>query len=377
MGWTVLYIAFGLVALWLLGEVLLQYKARLRWRLLAFTGFIGVVVGVIVSSVIVIGVGAIAFAVGQTNVTLSFKRGFSTGWALGGKPGESRRRRARSSGAPAQPTLQVSGLEDVPLTGGTGQGTDDQGMFAGQGGYQGVQDGYAGQGTAYEANDGSLGQDPYQTQQQTYAGQDDGYAPQPGYAGQDGYARVDAAAVYAPQPMPDETGQYGVYSPDARAQQSDYPAYDAYGAANGNGSSDGNGNGNGYAYGDSYGQTYAGQDAYADPYAAYGDGQGQGQGQQAPYSDPYIGAQQYTAQYDPYEQLDPYGQPVYAPQQPYDGIQLDGQGQPLGQNPGQGYGETPPGGVWVPQQRGGELPPEQPPYPPYQQQGYDEQQYRY
>ncbi|MET7317817.1 hypothetical protein ABZX83_21070, partial [Streptomyces thermoviolaceus] len=31
MGWAVLYIAFGVVALWLLGEVLLQYKARLRW----------------------------------------------------------------------------------------------------------------------------------------------------------------------------------------------------------------------------------------------------------------------------------------------------------------------------------------------------------
>ncbi|CAM5566788.1 hypothetical protein SVIOM74S_02521 [Streptomyces violarus] len=29
MGWAVLYIAFGIVALWLLGEVLLQYKARL------------------------------------------------------------------------------------------------------------------------------------------------------------------------------------------------------------------------------------------------------------------------------------------------------------------------------------------------------------
>ena len=39
MGWTVLYIAFGVVALWMLGEVLLQYKARLRWRLLAFAGF--------------------------------------------------------------------------------------------------------------------------------------------------------------------------------------------------------------------------------------------------------------------------------------------------------------------------------------------------
>ena len=41
MGYTVLYIAFGIVALWLLGEVLLQYKARLRWRVLAFCGFLG------------------------------------------------------------------------------------------------------------------------------------------------------------------------------------------------------------------------------------------------------------------------------------------------------------------------------------------------
>lgn len=45
MGMTVLYIAFGFVALWLLAEVLMQYKARLRWRLLAFAGFVGVVAG--------------------------------------------------------------------------------------------------------------------------------------------------------------------------------------------------------------------------------------------------------------------------------------------------------------------------------------------
>lgn len=82
MGWTVLYIAFGVVALWLLGEVLLQYKARLRWRLLAFAGFVGVVAGVLMSNVLVIGVGAAAFAVGQTYVTLSFRRGFEAGWAV-------------------------------------------------------------------------------------------------------------------------------------------------------------------------------------------------------------------------------------------------------------------------------------------------------
>ena len=110
MGWTVLYIAFGIVALWLLGEVLLQYKARLRWRLLAFAGFLGVVVGVLIPSVLVIGLGAITFAVGQTYVTLSFRRGFSTGWALGGSPGASKRRKIKEPGH-QDPTLEVSDLE--------------------------------------------------------------------------------------------------------------------------------------------------------------------------------------------------------------------------------------------------------------------------
>ncbi|MCB5181379.1 hypothetical protein LG632_18575, partial [Streptomyces sp. SMC 277] len=79
MGMTVLYVAFGFVALWLLAEVLLQYKARLRWRLLAFAGFLGVVAGVVLPSVPVIAVGAGAFAVGQTLVTLSFRKGFVAG----------------------------------------------------------------------------------------------------------------------------------------------------------------------------------------------------------------------------------------------------------------------------------------------------------
>ena len=53
----------------------------------------------------VIVLGAIAFAVGQTYVTLSFRRGFSTGWALGGSPGESRRRKGgrRGRGPGTQP----------------------------------------------------------------------------------------------------------------------------------------------------------------------------------------------------------------------------------------------------------------------------------
>ncbi|MEV6649780.1 hypothetical protein [Streptomyces sp. NPDC051219] len=256
MGWTVLYIAFGFVALWLLGEVLLQYKARLRWRLLAFFGFLGVVVGVLLASVIVIGVGAIAFAIGQTYVTLSFRRGFSTGWAIGGSPGASRRR--RSGGEPTarpEPTLEVSDLAYEPVPG------------------------------AGPAPEAELG---------------------------------EPADVYEPQPLPDETGQYGIYrdSAFATAAQTEQGGYDANASA--------------YAgYYDPHGQNQGqgqNQDAYQYDY-------GTGQQQYAAYSDPYIGTQQYT----PYDYGT--GQQQYA--------------DPYAQ---QQYGETPPGGVWVPQQRDGEQP---------------------
>ncbi|SPF00933.1 SCO2102 family sporulation regulator [Streptomyces sp. MA5143a] len=305
MGWTVLYIAFGVVALWLLGEVLLQYKARLRWRLLAFVGFLCVVLGVLMPNVIVIGLGAIAFAVGQTYVTLSFRRGFEAGWAVrprsgegaeapAAKPGKKRRR----GGEPERqdPTLEVSDLQ--PSTAGT-----------------------------YQQDDDPLDQD------------DDVFVrPKSTPSG--------AATVYSPEPMPDDTSTYGVYRED-----------NAYAAAQG--------------------QSYANADQAQDEALAYygydqqGYGYDQSEQQYAAYSDPYIGTQTYdaTASYDP-----SYGQQGYG-QQGYDGQDQYGNGA---------YGgETPPGGVWVPQQRntddpfGSDLPTDQ--SYPYQGNGngYDEQQYRF
>ncbi|RPK66587.1 hypothetical protein EES43_06490 [Streptomyces sp. ADI96-02] len=302
MGWTVLYIAFGLVALWLLGEVLLQYKARLRWRLLAFGGFLGVVLGVLIPSVPVITVGAIAFATGQTYVTLSFRSGFSTGWAIGGSPKESRRRRARGERPAAkEPTLEVSGLE--------------------------VSD--------------------------------------PG-AGPDGpAATAPDASVYETRPMPDDTGQYGVYGDTAHATgpggedrqsapdpsaQPQYAAYDPYSG---------------------YDQQQPAQDAYTGPY-----GYGADQQSYAAYSDPYIGTTNGAA---PYGGYDAYGS----------GHDSQGGGQPYADPYGQSFGadpygpdayatDTPPGGVWVPHQRDTEqyppMPPEQPaPYGngPVDGSGYD------
>jgi len=332
MGWTVLYIAFGIVALWLLGEVLLQYKARLRWRLLAFGGFLGVVVGVLLPSVVVIGLGAAAFAVGQTYVTLSFRRGFSTGWAINagsrGGAGGGKRRDPDAPEPRQEPTLSVSGLEAA---------------------YDGPQ------GEAFAADDdvfAKAGQDLY------------------GQSAEDRFVQRAAAennAVFQPQPLPDETGQYGVYSEEAYAAVADQ----SYAASAQGQNYDTSGQGQNYGY-----------DAYSNGYdqQQYGYDAGQ-QYEQQGYSDPYSGAQNYgggsyDGTYDAGQQQ--YGQQGYGQEQQY--------------GAGGGYGETPPGGVWVPQQRspddhhydqqdqgyGGELPPEQ--QYPYQQDnnnGFDGQQYRF
>lgn len=291
MGWTVLYIAFGIVALWLLGEVLLQYKARLRWRLLAFVGFLGVVLGVLIPSVVVIGLGAAAFAVGQTYVTLSFRRGFAEGWAL--RRGSDR--------------------------------WDEEGDLAADIGAPSPE-GY-----------------DYQTGPQGEARRDRG--------------RHDTGPeVYSPQPVPEDTAQYGVYGDGsssygdaAAAAQGSYGGYSGYGQDSlggqdsppGQGAYAGAGQSGEYAYGTTQ---YAG---YSDPYAGTGAGDAPQYGQ---YEQTYDG-QQYG-----------YGTGQYA-DDPYANA---GTGQ---------YGETPPGGVWMPQQQEGEQPPvapdEQPyPYQPPYQQGY-------
>ncbi|MFF5566789.1 hypothetical protein ACFY7Z_12410 [Streptomyces sp. NPDC012623] len=353
MGWTVLYIAFGIVALWLLGEVLLQYKARLRWRLLAFAGFLVVVLGVLIPQVFVIAVGAIAFAVGQTYVTLSFRRGFATGWSIGGSPRAGRRRRASSAAADREPALEVSDLEYEPVTPpadaapayGERSGSDDTGPY---GGYDDAPAAARSEDTAREQGSEDRGS------QQSADGWGTGFDAYPGYQ----------------QYSPDQTDQtdQDVFAPrkqDGYADQDSYGNQDAYAGKEA------------YAAQDAYSTGYPGQDAYAaqDAYAPqYDYGNATGDQRYAAYSDPYVGSSQHSPAHDGH----PYG--------PYDG---------LGEGPGDGRqqyadpydsrqyaGDTPPGGVWVPQQRERDenafppLPGEQP-----QQQGYDphynDQQYRY
>ncbi|WP_199185642.1 hypothetical protein [Streptomyces carminius] len=288
MGWTLLHIAFGAVAVWLLAEVLLQYKARLRWRLLAFGGFAMVVVGVeLAPSLPLIALGAAAFAVGQTFVTLSYRRGFTAGWAIGGLPGVGSRREVRPMPPEeAGPQLEVTDLRVEE----TAEGAGEQ-------------------------------------------------------------------SAYRPEPLPDDTGQYGVYAREPQpGEQEPGERYAEYGTADGTGGGQ-DGYGGQYGYG-GYG-TGGGQDGQ---YAAAGDsgypgsyGDGTGMPGQPAYDDLYATAadsSQAAQGYAPYPDYSGgydtggYGTGGYGAgygADPYAGAPQ----QPYGQNPS----DVPSGEVWVPQQR--------------------------
>ncbi|MGV9707807.1 SCO2102 family sporulation regulator [Streptomyces sp. NPDC003483] len=320
MGLTVLYIAFGIVALWLLGEVLLQYKARLRYRLLAFVGFAGVVLGVLIPSVIVVGLGAAAFAVGQTYVTLSFRRGFAAGWAVGNRQAADRdpdeepaKGSGRSKRRRGEPDRQDPALE------GSDQEAEQE----------------AAEGARYPQ-----GEDDFTRDDDVFTpAHSDRFMP----TGSGDLTATGSTAVYEPQPLPDDTGSYGVYSDAAYAAAAGQPDQ-AYAAAPSQ---------------DQQAYAYDGYSGYDQQQYGYDTGQ-----QQYPaYSDPYIGTQTYSGA--AYDMTYGGGDQQYTQQQQGYGQDQYGTG---------GYAaETPAGGVWVPQQRGtegqygGELPPEQ--QYPYQDNG--------
>ncbi|MFG2296723.1 hypothetical protein [Streptomyces sp. NPDC048603] len=339
MGMYVLYGAFGLVALWLLAEVLLQYKARLRWRLLAFSGFLGVVAGVILPSVLVIGAGAAAFAVGQTLVTLSFRKGFVAGWAL--------RRNAPEEEPPAA-AKRRRGTADTPAA-------------------------------ALRVSDLAYGAQ--------------GAAGRPGSQGDEAGERPEPA-FFRPEPLPEDTGSYGIQSLRDRDQ------------GPGQGQSPGQGAGQGFGPGAGFAPDSGGFAPGSGGFAPGSGGFAPGSGgfapaadpaQTAPFASPFTTAEQdahqYAAYYDPqtqggYDYAGGYQtggeQQVYAAySDPYigtagvDGSQSYGYGDPY-QQYGQYSTDTPPGGVWVPQQRSTDA--AQPDAYPQQwpgQEQYDPQQYPY
>ncbi|GAB3658199.1 hypothetical protein [Streptomyces sparsus] len=370
MGWAVLYIAFGVVALWLLGEVLLQYKARLRWRLLAFFGFLGVVIGVLMPSVWVIGAGTAAFAVGQTFVTLSFRQGFSTGWALGGMPGASKRRRPDQANGQdakrhAEPVLEVSELEETAAWQPAAAGSyklepmpDDTGQY-------GVYDRGSEPAAAVDefAETDVWGQrpDPYASGVQ-----------QPGHPDAQGRSEQDAT------PSPAEHGYAGGFGYPAE-QPTAYAAYsDPYvGGSPASAQSQSYGDTGGYAPSSGYsGYDSAGYDSGGYPQAGYGTGgyqqggydAGQGYSGDPAQSGSY-GQDQGAASHPQYGYNAGYGQGDAGYGQSggtWDGGYDSGaHSDPAGQYPA--AQQAPADGMWVPQQRDAE--PEPSPYP-YDSNGY-------
>ncbi|CAM5411662.1 hypothetical protein SAVIM338S_02171 [Streptomyces avidinii] len=323
MGMTVLYIAFGFVALWLLAEVLMQYKARLRWRLLAFAGFLGVVAGVALPSVLVIAAGALAFAAGQTLVTLSFRKGFVAGWALrrgeagAGAPEEApqQNRRRRAAGGPRpEPALRVTALEYGPEP-----AAEASAEFAGE----------------------TYSEDAFDDDVFAAAGSGSGSrsAAEQGHAGDQQY--------YAAQQTDEDTGSYAVQGFGTGSFASPFAA----------------GEQDAHQYAASYDPQGQGGYDYTTGYPAPGEQQ-----VYAAYSDPYIGTGGAVAPQQPYAYPQPASYGGYAPD-PYAAAQ-------------QQYStDTPPGGVWVPQQRSTDG--AAPGYPAEEQQQYPYQgtneydQYRY
>lgn len=269
MMWLLLYGAFGIVALWLLGEVLLQYKARLRWRLLAFFGFLGVVAGVLTQSVPVIGLGVIIFAFGQVKVTLSYRRGFSTGWAIGGGPGSSRRRRdeepmgAYEDGYEqpepvVNPYDELGGYQGAPEPAGFPQQQAPQEQTAQFAAFGQEQQSYPATSGGYDSYSGSYDTGSYDT---------GGYATV-------GYPQGQDQQVYADQASSYDTaaGQYAGYTePYSGTQYAETPSY--YDSAPQSASYD---TSYGTSYDASYPQqppSYEPQQSWApDPYATNGGG---------------------------------------------------------------------------------------------------------
>ncbi|MFW6689896.1 hypothetical protein [Streptomyces sp. MAR4 CNX-425] len=339
-----LYAAFGVIALWLLWEVLMQYKAPLRWRALAFVGFLCVVLGVLMPSAVVIGVGVVMFAIGQTKVTFSYRSGYSGGWVMS-KRGDredydDRYEAAAYDHRPAEPPPP-----DRP------------------GGYP-----------AYEPEPALSAPAPAAAAEQTAQFSAFG-AEQPYPTGYDTYG--DGAAYDSGSYATTSAYDSGSYATTSAYDSGSYATTSAYDTGT-------HATTGGYEAG-GYATNGTGMNGYGQDQQIYPDAGGYGTEHQyagydtsAGYADPY-GGTEYAAQTPSYYDSPSYdtgaGYPGYD-QQRY--AQYDG-GYDTGQQPAYGqetYG-TQGDGVWIPQQRDADPLGTEDPYA--QQPGYPgyEQQYRY
>jgi hypothetical protein len=229
IGLVVLYAAFALVALWLLGELLLQHRAPVHWRALALLGFLGLVAGVHLSQLAVIGVGVPAFASGQLLVTRAVKRGDAEHWSLraadGSLPGALRRLPLLGSAFPVPETPEPGEVVPVQQVGEVGPIETVEPAPGAAGAEYAPQD-YGG----YEVQ-ADYGQHPYDDYGRPQPEPAYGYEqaqPQPEYDYQ--YQQQQQQQYYYPQQQPyqEQYGQQEQYVPQPYAQQQYQPEYPQY-----------------------------------------------------------------------------------------------------------------------------------------------------
>ncbi|MEV7771879.1 hypothetical protein [Kitasatospora sp. NPDC086791] len=284
IGYLLLYAALAVVALWLIAEVLLQNRAPLHWRVLALVGFLGVAAGMSLGSIVVIGAGAALFAVGQTFVTLSVKRGYRTGWSL-----------RNADGSLPGP------LAKVPLLGALTGGAAAVAAVA-------VAEERIGEVSAVEEAPAALPTPP---------------SVPVAAAVSEEVPEVEQTAAFEMQ----ELTQDGVYAPSYYEQQPQQQPQDPYAAAYQGGYDQQQWQTQqqpAYAYDQSYGTYPQQQDQQQDPYGGYQ--------QQAQQQDQYAGYQQHQQPWDPNAQG--YQQQPQEQWQP----QPDPQAQGIPQQPG--YDQT-------------------------------------
>lgn len=223
IGYLLLYAALAVVALWLIAELLLQNRAPLVWRGVALSGFLLVVGGMRLQSVLVIGIGAAAFAVGQFFVTTSVKRGFVAGWSLrredGALPGPLARVPLLSAATGGATGAEETALPEPPVVGEVGPVEPDVALAAYTEVEEVAADGVYAEPQAYQQQEQQVwtqqGFPQQATHQDAYAQQQAGY----GYGWDQQWAAQQQVA-HAQYQQQDAYGQQVAY-----AQQAAYAQY--------------------------------------------------------------------------------------------------------------------------------------------------------
>ncbi|WP_051943262.1 hypothetical protein [Streptacidiphilus rugosus] len=232
---TLLYAAFAVVALWLLGELLLQRRAPLPWRALALAGFLGLVGGVAMGSLPLIGGGVLGFGAGQYLASRALKAPGGPYWSL--VPPERVPVVGRLFGAAAagpvavaapEPVVvgEVSAVESVAAVEATAVFQAEEYQVEGDSVYYGYgeqeqQAAYYG----YATEQGAYVQQPQEYAYAEYYGQYQD--PQQGYQQAQPDYQQQYAAAYQPQPDQQQYAEYQQPYPEYQ-QPVEYPYQAAY-----------------------------------------------------------------------------------------------------------------------------------------------------